>query len=60
MWERMMPVDDIISLLAPVVKGLGVESAKLEPAEEARIRELAKKIREIYDGAVARYKAALR
>jgi hypothetical protein len=52
-----MALDDIISLLSPVVKGLGVDSAKLTADEEQRIRQLAGEIKKIYDAAVARYKA---
>jgi len=54
-----MALDDIIGMLKKVVGGLGLNSARLNPDEEQRVRDLAREISEIYDRAVERYKAGL-
>ena len=51
-----MGVHDIVSTLGPVVDGLELVDSYLAPEETARVGELAKEIRAIFDTAVERLK----
>lgn len=39
-----MAIDDILSMLHPVVNGLGLDSAKFTPEEEKEVRKLSKRL----------------
>jgi hypothetical protein len=51
-----MGMHDIVADLRPVLDGLELVDDYISPEEQARVRELAKEIRAIFDAAVERLK----
>jgi len=51
-----MELRDVVSDLQPVVEGIELLDPYLAPGEVARVRELSKEIRAVFDAAVERLK----